>query len=240
MVKETNRRRFLPFAKGLIMRGSYLCSSIGKKQMMAVTGLAWCGFVLSHMLGNLLFIVGPEAFNAYGHAITGNKPVYYAIETGLALTFLGHVFFALLVVIDNKKARPIGYEVSAQSGEKTAASFASRTMRYSGMLTLVFLVLHLLTFRFGPYYGFSTAQGEIRDLHRLMVETFAGPGYVAWYLVCLVMLGFHLSHALWSSLQTLALIPPGKEKGLRCLSQAYGWAVAVGFAVNPILIFLRG
>lgn len=207
---------------------------------MAITGLAWCGFVLGHMLGNLLFLVGPEAFNAYGHAITGNKPVYYLIETGLALTFLGHVFFAILVVLDNRKARPIGYHVSQQSGEKTAASFASRTMKYSGALTLVFLVLHLITFRFGTYYGFSTAQGEIRDLHRLMIETFQGVGYLSWYLICLFLLAFHLSHALWSSLQTLSLIPPGKEKGLQCLSQAYGWVVALGFAINPIVIYWRG
>lgn len=222
------------------MRGSYLCSSIGKKQMMALTGLAWCGFVLGHMLGNLLYLLGPDSFNAYGHGITGNKPVYYAIETGLFLTFVSHVFFAILVSVENARARPVGYAVSQQSGAKTAASFASRTMKYSGILVLVFLVLHLITFRFGNYYPYAFKGEEIRDLHKLMTEVFAGGGYVAWYLLCLLVLGFHLSHALWSSVQTLGVIPPGKEKSLRCVSLAYGWLVALGFAVNPILIFLRG
>lgn len=220
-----------------VMKGSYLCSSIGKKQMMAVTGLAWCGFVTGHMLGNLLYLVGPEAFNAYGHGITSNKPLYYAIETGLLLTLLGHIFFALLVVLDNRRARPIGYSVGQQGSDKSAASFASRTMKYSGLLVLVFIVLHLITFRFGTYYSATLKGEEVRDLAQLMTEIFSSAGYVAWYAVAMLMLAFHLSHALWSSLQTLSLIPAGKEKGLRCLSQAYGWIVAIGFLLNPIYIY---
>ncbi len=207
---------------------------------MAITGLAWCGFVLGHMLGNLLYLVGPDAFNAYGHGITSNKPIYYTIEAGLLLTFVGHVVFAILVVLENRKARPVGYAVSPQRGEKTAASFASRTMKYSGFLVLVFLVLHLITFKYGPYYAYSLEGKEIRDLHQLMTEVFAQSGYVLWYVVCLLMLAFHLTHALWSSLQTLGLIPPGKEPGLRKLSVAFGWFVAIGFVVNPLYIYFRG
>jgi succinate dehydrogenase / fumarate reductase cytochrome b subunit len=218
----------------------YLSSSIGKKQLMAITGLGWCGFVLGHMLGNLLYLVGPEAFNAYGHAITGNKPVYYAIETGLTLTLLGHMFFAALVVMENRRARPVGYAVNPASGSKGGASVAAKTMQYSGALILVFLVLHLLKFRFGEYYPFVMKGEEIRDLYKLMTEVFQSAGLVAWYLVSMLVLGLHLSHALWSSIQTLGLVPGGKETQLRCLSQAFGWLVAIGFAVNPILIFLRG
>lgn len=219
---------------------AYLCSSIGKKQMMAITGLAWCGFVAGHMLGNLLFLVSPEAFNAYGHGITSNKAIYYTIEAGLLLTLTLHVVFAILVVLGNKSARPVGYAMSAQRGEKTAASFASRTMKYSGMLILVFVIQHLITFRFGPYYPTALDGKEIRDLAKLMEEVFASSGYVAWYLLCLTLLAFHLSHALWSSLQTMGWIPASKEVCLRKLSLAFGWLVAIGFAANPIVIFLRG
>jgi succinate dehydrogenase / fumarate reductase cytochrome b subunit len=73
-----------------------------------------------------------------------------------------------------------------------------------------------------------------------MTEVFSSGGYVAWYLVCLFVLGLHLSHALWSSLQTLGLVPVGREATLLCVSQLFGWAVAIGFAVNPIIIFWRG
>jgi succinate dehydrogenase / fumarate reductase, cytochrome b subunit len=218
------------------MSACYLGSTIGKKQMMAVTGLAWCGFVLGHMLGNLLYLVGPEAFNSYGHGITSSK-LYYAIEAGLLATLVGHMFFAFLVVMANRAARPIGYAVSPQGKQKTGASAASRTMAISGALILVFIVLHLITFRFGVHYE-ATADGvAVRDLSRLMLETFSQAGYVIWYMIAMAVLAGHLSHALWSSLQTLGLIPGGKEGAVRCLSSAFGVLVSIGFAVNPLYIF---
>jgi succinate dehydrogenase / fumarate reductase cytochrome b subunit len=218
------------------MSACYLKSTIGKKQMMAVTGLAWCGFVVGHMLGNLLYLVGHESYNAYGAGITGGN-LYYAIEAGLLATLLGHMFFAMLVVLGNRSARPIGYAVSPQGKDKTGATFASRTMAYSGTLILVFIVLHLITFRFGTHYE-ATAHGEpVRDLARLMQEVFSSAGPVLWYVIALAVLALHLSHALWSSLQTLGLIPGGKESGIRKLSYAFGILVSVGFVVNPLYIF---
>jgi succinate dehydrogenase / fumarate reductase, cytochrome b subunit len=221
------------------MRGAYLRSSIGKKQMMALTGLGWCAFVFAHMAGNLIYFMGPEHYNSYGHMITGGK-LYYFMEAGLLATLLGHMFFAALVVIGNRKARPVGYAVSPQSGEKTAATFASRTMAYSGAVILVFIVLHLITFRFGTYYPFEFQAETIRDLHRLMTEVFQSFLYVGWYVFALAILCFHLQHALWSSVQTLGLIPRGREPAFRKLSYAFGIVVAVGFALNPIYIYLKG
>jgi succinate dehydrogenase / fumarate reductase, cytochrome b subunit len=220
--------------------GAYLRSSIGKKQMMAITGLLWCGFVTGHMVGNLLFLIGPEAFNAYGHAITGNKPIYYTIEAILLSTLLLHIFFAVLVVLDNRRAKPVGYAVTPRGDSKGAVTLAAKTMKYSGAVILLFVVLHLITFRFGVYYSFPHKGEDIRDLYRLMEEVFASAGYVGFYLLCLLILAFHLSHALWSSVQSLGLIPDGKEAKLRCASLAFGWVVALGFAVNPIIIFIRG
>lgn len=222
------------------MSRRYALSSIGKKQVMGISGLLWCGFVLSHMVGNLLYLVGPDAYNAYGHAITGNKMIYYPMEFGLLLTLTLHVVFAILVAKGNRAARPVGYAVNPGMGTKGYASIASKTMAYTGFLVLVFIILHLITFRFGVHYDFEHNGVMIRDLHRLMTETFQSVGYTAWYLVCLFVLGLHLSHAFWSSLQTMALIPPGRECALRCLSQAFGWSIAIGFAINPIIIHWRG
>lgn len=217
---------------------SYLCSSIGKKQIMGITGLGLCGFVLSHMLGNLLYLMGPEAYNSYGHGITGNKPIYYTIEMGLLFCFLAHVFFAILVSKESRAARPIGYAVNPSGmGKKGAASLSSRTIRLSGMVIFAFVIWHLITFRFGPEYAFDLKGAEIRDLHRLMTEVFASVLYVGGYAFALIVLGMHLSHALWSSLQTLSLIPPAKEKKLLCLSYLFGWGVAIGFFLNPLYIF---
>ena len=114
-------------------------------------------------------------------------------------------------------------------------------MKYSGALILVFVVLHVMTFKYGPYYPVAGSEGtEIRDLAKLMQEVFSSWGYFTWYIVAMLFLALHLAHALWSSLQTLGLIPVGKEKGLRCLSLAFGWIIALGFAANPIYIFLFG
>lgn len=218
------------------MSTSYLGSSIGKKQLMAITGLAWCGFVAGHMLGNLLYLVGPEAFNAYGHGITSGK-LYYFIEAGLLATLLGHIFFAFLVVMGNRAARPVGYNVSPQGKAKTGATAASRTMAISGTLILVFIVLHLITFRFGTHYE-GTADGvAVRDLSRLMFEVFSSAGYVIWYVIALSVLAMHLSHALWSSVQTLGFIPGGKEAAVRKASYAFGILVSIGFVVNPLYIY---
>lgn len=219
------------------MSVSYLCSSIGKKQLMALTGLGWCGFVFSHMVGNLLYLVGPDAYNNYGNNITGNKEIYYAIETGLVTMLVLHILFAAMVVIGNRRARPIGYAVGQGKSDKTAASLASRTMALSGTLVLVFIVFHLIQFRFGVDYPYQYKGQEIRDLARLMREFFQSGGMVAFYLVCLFVLMFHLQHALWSSLQTLGVIPGGKEAALRKLSFLFGVATCVGFALNPLYIF---
>ncbi|MGZ3668404.1 MAG: succinate dehydrogenase cytochrome b subunit [Bdellovibrionota bacterium] len=215
----------------------YLCSSIGKKQLMALTGLGWCGFVLSHMAGNLLYLVGPAEFNNYGNNITGNKEIYYAIEAGLVTMLVLHILFAAAIVIQNRRARPIGYKVGQSGSDKTSASLASRTMALSGILILCFIVLHLIHFRFGPVYPFQYKGQEIRDLSRVMQEVFFQGGAVAFYLFCLFVLSFHLRHALWSSLQTLGWIPGGKEPAIRKLSSAFGILVCLGFAVNPIYIY---
>ncbi len=217
---------------------AYLGSSIGKKQVMAVAGLAWCGFVLGHMLGNLLYIVGPDAYNGYGHMITSGA-AYYAIEAGLLLTLAVHVIFGIKVSIDNRRARPVGYAVSPK-GEKGGVNPASKSLALSGLLILVFIVMHLKEFRFGEYFPYDLKGKEVRDLHRLMTEEFLKVKDTAIYSFMMIVVGAHLQHALWSGLQTLGLVKAGKELSVRRLSIAFGALVAIGFAVNPILIFLKG
>jgi succinate dehydrogenase / fumarate reductase cytochrome b subunit len=163
------------------------------------------------------------------------------MEVVLALSLAVHVIFGLLVSLENRRARPVGYAVNPGLGTKGYASLSSKTMAYTGMLIFVFIILHLIKFRFGVDYPFESDGKEIRDLHRLMTEIFASWGYVVWYLICLYVLGLHLSHALWSSFQTLGLVPNGKERKLLFASQVFGWVVAIGFALNPIYIyFWRG
>lgn len=218
----------------------YFSSSIGKKQIMAITGLALSLFVLAHMAGNLLFLVGPEAYNAYGHALVSNPLIYFA-EAGLVVLFFVHLGCAVQLTIENRAARPVGYYVPP-SGAKGGITMASRFMILSGLLVAVFVVLHLITFKFGAYYATSAKGEEIRDLYRLMVEVFQSPVYVVWYLVALAVLGLHLAHGVSSAAQTFGAVSPGREVAFTQVGVIFGVVIAVGFSVVPlyIIFFLNG
>ncbi|MGZ3773748.1 MAG: succinate dehydrogenase cytochrome b subunit [Pseudobdellovibrionaceae bacterium] len=213
----------------------FLRSSVGKKYIMGITGLIWAGFVLAHMAGNLLIFVSHDAYNAYGHAITSGNIVYVA-EIVLVLALISHVFTAVSLTMANKAAKETKYAVAA-SGEKRV-SLASRTMAIQGSLILAFVISHLATFKFGTNYETTVNGVAMRDLAKLMVEVFQSPAFVGWYLVSLVLLGFHLSHGVGSSFQSLGLMEGTYRNLWKKLSYAYAIVVALGFISQPLYIFL--
>lgn len=215
----------------------FLGSTVGKKYLMGITGLIWAGFVLAHMAGNLLIFVSHDAYNAYGHALTSGNIIYVA-EAVLVSALLVHVFCALSLTKDNRAAKGQRYAVTA-SGKKKV-TLASRTMAVQGSLILVFVIWHLITFKFGTYYETTVNGVVMRDLARLMVEVFQSPGYVGWYLACLVLLGFHLSHGFGSTLQSLGLMEGTYRNLWKKMSYGYAVIVALGFIAQPVYIFLAG
>ena len=212
----------------------YLMSAIGRKQLMAVTGLLWSGFVLSHMLPNMLIIFNAEAYNKYSHALISN-PLIYVPEALLLLTILMHIVNGLWVTYENKRARPTKYDQSP-SGDK-APRFQSKWMVYHGLLLAVFIVYHLVTFKYGPNYLVTYNGVEMRDLHRLVLEVFQSPAYVAFYVVCMVAVGFHLSHGFYSSFATLGLYHPRYSPMIEKFGYAYAAIVAAGFMSQPLYVF---
>lgn len=203
---------------------------------MGVTGLGLAFFVLSHMAGNLLIFVSPEAYNMYGHNIVSN-PLIYVAEAGLLIMFFAHLINAFVLKIRNKGARSQGYDQGV-NGEK-GIDFASKTMIHTGIVIGIFAVLHLITFKYGTVYTVTYDGEEIRDLARLMVEVFMQPGYVAWYVFSLICLGFHLSHGVASAIKTLGFNHPRYNDRIELISKAYGWIVAFGFISQPLYIFLN-
>ena len=161
----------------------WLGSSIGRKQLIAVTGLGLSLFVLVHMLGNLLIFVSPQKYNEYSHALTSN-PLIYLAEAGLIAMFFGHMVLAMRMTVHNWQARTSRYAV-ASNGEK-ATGWIQKTLWAQGLLILVFAILHLISFKYGPYYEVTYGQQTMRDIHRVVVEVFSIPGYVVWYCVALV------------------------------------------------------
>lgn len=217
--------------------GHTLSSSVIKKQIMGLTGLLLCGFLVGHLTGNLLIFLGPEYFNPYAHALVTN-PFIYLAEAGLGALFLAHIGMAARLVIENNKARPVKYYVRQPSGR--GSTLASSTMPYTGFLTLVFLVLHILQFKFGTYYVTEHNGVEMRDLYRLVVEFYQSPVAVLWYVLCMISLGIHVKHGFWSAFQSLGLNHPHYMPVLQKLAWAFAIVVASGFASLPLYCFFQG
>lgn len=218
---------------------NFLKSTIGRKQMVGVAGLLLSGFVLSHMLGNMLIFIGPKAYNEYSHALVSN-PLIYLAEAGLVLFFLVHIFISLGLQLRNWSSRQNKYAVRS-NGEKGTSPIA-RTLWAQGLVILIFVILHLITFKFGEYHSVNYGEGEIRDLFRLVVEVFQSPIYVGWYILSLLLLGYHLSHGVASSFQTLGFNHPKYTPCIKKISLGFALVVSAGFMSQPIYVyfFLRG
>ncbi|MBT3981020.1 MAG: succinate dehydrogenase cytochrome b subunit [Bacteriovoracaceae bacterium] len=216
---------------------TYLQSSIGKKQVMALTGLALCGFLVVHLLGNLLIFVGPKAFNSYAHALITN-PLIIPMEAGLALLFFSHIALGVKLTAENKKARPKSYYMKTNSGR--GATFASSTMPITGVIILVFLVLHLINFRFGEFIGATYNGVDMRDLYIPVVQHFSNPAVVLWYLFAHLALAVHVSHGLASAVQSFGFSHPRYSPILKIIAKAYAFVIFVGFSSIPVWIYLTG
>lgn len=212
-----------------------LRTGIGQKMLMAATGLLLIGFLLVHMGGNLLIFVGPEAYNAYSHRLVSN-PLIYLAEAVLLALFVGHFVTGIRVVLRNRSARPTPYAVKRWSGGTSHKSLASTTMILSGLLVLVFVPLHIRGFKFGAWYP-SAADPQVRDLYRLVVEEFQSPWLAGWYVLAMVVIGFHLWHGFGSGFESLGV---RHRRALRRAGQALAVLIAGGFALVPIVLFVRG
>lgn len=212
-------------------------STIGKKYLMAITGLVWVGFVFSHMVGNLLIFVGPEAYNIYSHTLISN-PFIYVAEAVLVGCLVAHVYLAISLARQNRLARDSQYAF-ATNGEKSVSA-ASKTMIFHGSILLAFLVYHLITFKYGTYYAVQHKGVDMRDIHRLVVEKFQSPAYVMGYLFCMVAVGAHLSHGVASIFKSWGFNHPQYTPWIERGGMIYAAVVAVGFMAQPIYVYWQG
>ncbi len=211
-------------------------SSIGSKILIALTGLALALFLVSHLAGNLLFLAGPDAFNRYGHTLTAN-PLIYVAELGLVAVFVLHVGKALAGYLANRAARPVPYAKKKWAKTKNRASrksVASATMIVTGTIVALFVVTHLITFKFGPVY--LTPDG-IRDIYRLQVEVFSQPLYVVFYLAAMAIIFSHLWHGLSSAAQSLGVAHTTWTPRVLMAGRLVSAVIAGGFIVIPIFTF---
>ncbi len=208
-----------------------LSSSIGRKTGMAISGLLLTGFLIAHLLGNLSLLQSNEAFNAYAQKLEDLGPLLVVAEIGLAALFLFHIVLALMVSLRSKSARKICYRASGNTGQ---ATIGSRTMRISGLLMLVFLIIHILDFRFKKLIG---AEGS-EDLANLVVERVTSPLGAGIYILAALLVGFHLSHGFKSAFQTLGFRNNKFNGTVQCLGLGLAILLALGFAIIPVALLM--
>lgn len=212
-------------------------SSVGKKIMTGVTGIALSGFVISHLIGNLLLFVGSDAFNQYTYKLMQMGTILYVLEGGLVVAFLIHAFTGMQIAINKRRARPQSYVKTGNAGGVSRKSIASLSMIYTGVLLFVFVVLHLKTFKFGPYYETVVGGVVMRDLYRLVMEVFRDPVYVMSYTAIMILLGVHLRHGFWSAFQSLGVNHPRYSPIIYGVGILVAVVVSVGFVVMPAWIY---
>lgn len=216
----------------------YFSSSLGRKQVVAATGLLLILFLIMHLSGNLLLYKGPDAFNAYAEFLDHLGMLKVLARIGLVALFVLHVVFTALLVIDNRKARGQGYAVNKAVGKR---SFATRLMPYTGTLVLAYLIFHLFDYTLADHHSVkSIVDGVNLGLYGLVYNSFKNPIRVAFYVLGMLGIGFHLIHAVQSVVQTFGFNHPTLTPLIRKVSTVVGVAIAVGFASIPFYLYLCG
>lgn len=218
-------------------------SSIGRKIIMAVTGLVLVGFVTGHLIGNLHVFGAPDEINGYAHFLQGLGPLLWLVRGFLVLCAGLHIWAAVVLTIENKQARPQDYGFK----HTIQATLASRTMRWTGFVVLAFIAYHLAHFTVGlngDIFQGSTFKSRlpevtlqhdfhlagfllvkagtpVHDVHSMVVRGFQNPIVSGFYILAVGLLAFHLWHGIESMFQTLGLKTSTWGNALRFLTRAY-------------------
>jgi succinate dehydrogenase / fumarate reductase cytochrome b subunit len=219
--------------------GSFFTSSIGKKLLMAGTGLVLFGFVTGHLIGNLQFFLEPVKINTYAHMLESLGGALWLIRLFLLACLVVHVWVAIQLTLENRAARPDAYGVDFTN----RATLASRVMARTGLVVLAFAVFHVLDFTVRaqhPEWGertFALHDGTmVRDVHAMMLAGFSRVGVSVFYVIAVGLLAYHLSHGIVSMVQTLGL---KNERWTRCLERfavGYCWLYFLLNAAIPLSV----
>jgi succinate dehydrogenase / fumarate reductase cytochrome b subunit len=205
-------------------------SSVGKKVIMAVTGLIWLAYLITHVLANLLVFQGPAKINAYSAFLHGTGGALWAARLVLIAALLLHITAAVQLAGRSQEARPTGY---AAGRKPQVSTFASRSIRWGGALILIFLVFHILHFTIG------TAHPEFveGDPYHNVASGFHHPLVVGFYLLAMAAVGLHLYHGVWSSGRSLGMSPPSPYPLRRTVALVLALLVWLGFSIIPIAVY---
>lgn len=210
-------------------------SPLAKKAVMAITGIMLFGFVVGHMLGNAKMYLGEEAYNHYaeglralGDPLLGHGQALWIARVGLLVAVLLHIWSAWQLTLINRRARPTAYVRK----DVVKATYASRTMRWGGVIILLFVVYHLLHLTFGTAHP----SFEPGNPYHNVVSGLQNPLVSAFYIVANLALAFHLYHGLWSMFQSLGLNHPSYKSARRIFASAFAVLVTAGNISFPLAV----
>ena len=204
-----------------------LWSSIGKKLLMALTGLSFCAFLTLHLAGNLTLYAGADAFNHYAELLHAYGPLLTIAELGLLTLGLIHILTGATLFYQNFASRPQRYTLKRTAGGRT---LGSATMPYTGFLLLLFVIIHLLNFHFVDKTGTT--------IFHIVSAAFAKPGYVLVYVLAMAVAAIHVSHGFWSAFQTIGANHPKYMPLLKRIGLLFSLVVGFGFGLIPLYFSL--
>jgi len=208
-----------------------LSSSVGKKLLMAISGFMFLGFLAGHLAGNLTIYWGKDAFNSYAKHLHDLGVFLLFAEIGLVVFAAIHIGTALFLFFQNRAARPVKYSVDKTGGG--GRTLSSRTMPYTGLLILIFVVIHFLNF------SHHVVDQSTRTIAQITGEFFSNKGYMAFYMVMMVIVALHVRHGLWSAFQTIGANHPKYMPLIERLSVLFAVVVGIGFGLLPIVIVMK-
>ncbi|WP_422362364.1 succinate dehydrogenase cytochrome b subunit [Reichenbachiella sp.] len=217
-----------------------LSGSVGKKLLMALTGLFLILFLVVHLAGNLqlLFDDGGKAFNVYATGMANNLFIK-VVSYGNFFFILVHVIDGIILTMKNKAARNVRYHVATKDSK---SSWASKNMALLGIITLIFIIAHLRGFWYEFKFGaipFATYDGvEYKDVYQIVQTLFADPLYAGFYVLCMIFLALHLSHGFSSAFQSMGLNHKKYTPFISKLGLVYSILIPLGFASIPICMLL--
>jgi succinate dehydrogenase / fumarate reductase cytochrome b subunit len=206
-------------------------AAIGKKIVMGVTGLIGIGFVIVHMAGNLLAFRGQEAINAYAHFLASTGELLWLLRIVLIVSVILHVIAAYQLTMQNRAARPKGYV----DRETQVSTWAARTLRWGGVLLLIFIILHILHFTnpgWRPEGVFDKA-----DVYTNIVMSFRIWWITLFYVIAMISLGLHIYHGAWSSVRSIGLAQPKQRPLHRTVALGIALILWLGFTAVPVAVF---
>jgi succinate dehydrogenase / fumarate reductase cytochrome b subunit len=210
---------------------TFYSTSLGKKVVMAITGLILFGYVAIHMLGNLQVFMGAEQINAYAATLKSNLVFLWVARLILLTAGVWHIVAAIQLTRQSQRSRPEGYYYK----DVIQADYAARTMRWTGPILAVFIVYHLLHLTTGTVHP----RFDVHDVYGNVVTGFRVVPVALFYIVAMVALGFHLWHGAWSMFQSVGLNNPRTDRFFRRFAGIATLVIAVGFIAVPLAILTR-